>query len=69
MAIATASSSLLYFMTQRTGPKISSWAIVISLVTSVNTVGFTNAPFARSPSVACSPPQARVAPSALPFSI
>ena len=41
LAIFTASSSVSYFMTQRTGPKISSCAMVMSFVTSVNTVGLT----------------------------
>ena len=39
LAIRTASSSSSNVMTDRTGPKISSWAIRMSGVTSVNTVG------------------------------
>ena len=41
LAIRTASSSSSYGMIASTGPKISSWAIVISGVTSENTVGRT----------------------------
>ena len=51
----------------RTGPKISSWAMVISLSTSANSVGSTNQPLSRS--AGRPPPTASVAPSALPFSM
>ena len=53
-------------MTDRTGPKISSWAIVDSGRTAANTVGRTKKP--RS-SGASGPPVASVAPSAIPFSM
>ena len=41
LAISMASSSLSYGMTASTGPKISSWAIVMSDRTSEKTVGAT----------------------------
>lgn len=41
LAIRSASSSSSYFRIEMTGPKISSWAMVISGVTSANTVGLT----------------------------
>ena len=40
LAIRIASSSESYAMTHSTGPKISSWAIVMSFLTLTNTVGF-----------------------------
>jgi hypothetical protein len=41
LAMRIASSSPSYGMTTSTGPKISSWAIVMALSTSTNSVGFT----------------------------
>src|SRR5437667_70072 len=67
LAMRTASSSSSNGMTTRTGPKISSWAIVIELSTSTNIVGSTYQPFGRS--AGRPPPRASVAPSALPFSM
>ena len=52
----------------KTGPKISSLAIVISFVTFEKIVGFTKNPFS-SPSGKSVPPQTRVAPSSIPISI
>ena len=45
LAISTASSSDPYGRIDSTGPKISSWAIVMSGVTPEKTVGLLNAPF------------------------
>src|SRR5215831_11889094 len=47
LAIRTASSSSLNGITDSTGPKISSRAMLMSLVTSVNSVGATKLPAAR----------------------
>ena len=47
MAIRTASSSSSNGMTTSTGPKISSWAIVIELSTSVKSVGLTKNPLSK----------------------
>ena len=51
---------------ERTGPKISSWAMVMSGVTSENTVGCTKKPFS-SPSGASAPPATSLAPSSIPL--
>ena len=64
-AIAMASSSSVNGMTDSTGPKISSRAMVMSLCTSVNRVGATKLPAARSPSPRV-PPQTSRAPSSWP---
>ena len=48
----------------KTGPKISSLAIVISLLTLEKIVGFIKNPFS-SPSGKSVPPQTRVAPSSV----
>ena len=62
LAISIASSSVSKGMMERTGPKISSRAIVMSLDTFEKTVGWTKKPFSR-PSGASAPPVTRVAPS------
>src|SRR5438093_1084813 len=64
MRIASGSSS--YGMMVRTGPKISSRAIVMSLRTLANTVGFTKYPL-RMPSGRPGPPVTSSAPSSMPF--
>ena len=51
---------------QRTGPKISSWAIVMSRRTSEKTVGRTKKPVSR-PSGGSAPPVTSVAPSSIPL--
>ncbi len=68
LAIRTASSSSLKGITDRTGPKISSRAMLMSLDTSVNRVGATKLPAARSPSPRV-PPQTSRAPAAWPSAI
>src|SRR5260370_3023026 len=50
LASRTASSSSPNAMTESTGPKISSRAMLMSLDTSANSVGATKLPAARSPS-------------------
>ena len=50
----------------RTGPKISSWAMVMSGVTSEKTVGCTKKPLS-SPSGASAPPVTSLAPSSIPL--
>ena len=65
-AMAIASSSVSYGRIDKTGPKISSWAIVMSRRTSENTVGRTKYPFS-SPSGASVPPVSSLAPSSMPF--
>jgi hypothetical protein len=50
-----------------TGPKISSWAIVILLSTSANTVGWTKKPESR-PS-GRPPPHTSRAPSSMPLAM
>src|ERR1700729_4108366 len=54
-------------MTDRTGPKISTWAMTEELATLPKTVGSTNQP--RSRSFGRPPPVARVAPSATPLAM
>ena len=66
LAIRTASSSSSNGITTRTGPKISSWAIVIELSTSTKSVGLTKKPLS-SPSGCSAPPTSSVAPSSIPF--
>mmetsp|Transcript_6932 Transcript_6932/g.16932 ORF Transcript_6932/g.16932 Transcript_6932/m.16932 type:complete len:213 (-) Transcript_6932:871-1509(-) len=57
-------------MTQRTGPKISSWAMVMSFVTSANRVGLTKyPPLSLVPSGASGPPVTSLAPSEIPRSM
>ena len=68
LAIRTASSSSLNGITDSTGPKISSRAMLMSLDTSVNSVGVTKLPSASSPELRV-PPQTSRAPSACPCSI
>src|ERR1700685_1191442 len=65
LAISMASASVLYVSIDRTGPKISSFAIRISRVTLANTVGFTKFP-PSSPSGWPSPPMTSSAPSSIP---
>ena len=69
LAIWIAWSTVEYFKTEMTGPKISSRAIVMSLVTSVKIVGDTQNPFSYFGPSGAPPPRASVAPSALPFSM
>mmetsp|Transcript_76273 Transcript_76273/g.215880 ORF Transcript_76273/g.215880 Transcript_76273/m.215880 type:complete len:257 (-) Transcript_76273:519-1289(-) len=66
LAIAMPSFSLSYGMIDRTGPKISSWAMVILLCTSAKTVGLTKYPSSR-PAGLPGPPVTRRAPSSMPF--
>ena len=68
LAIRIASSSSANGITDSTGPKISSRAMLMSFDTSVNSVGATKLPAASSPSLRV-PPQTSRAPSALPVSI
>ena len=63
----TASASSSKGMTDTTGPKISSWAMVIELSTSANSVGSTNQPVGWS--AGRPPPTVTVAPSAMPFAM
>ena len=53
-------------MIDSTGPKISSWAMVMSGLTSEKTVGRTKKPLSK-PSGAPAPPVTSVAPSSMPF--
>ena len=69
LAMRTASSSSSNGMTTSTGPKISCWAMVMELSTSVKSVGSTHQPLANSSPEGRPPPTASVAPSALPFSM
>ena len=66
LAIRIASSSSVNGITDSTGPKISSRAMVMSLDTSANRVGVTKFPAASSPSPRV-PPQTSRAPSAWPL--
>ena len=68
LAIRTASSSSPNGMTDSTGPKISSRAMLMSLDTSANSVGATKLPTARSPSARL-PPHTSRAPSSCPRAI
>ena len=62
------SCSSLNLMTTATGPKISSCATRQELFGTSMSVGLRNAPLARSPSVARSPPQRTLPPSCLAMS-
>ncbi|MNV58534.1 hypothetical protein D3C71_1509140 [compost metagenome] len=67
LAIATASSALSKVITDSTGPKISSWAIFIALLTPSKIVGSTYVP-----PVSCRmrlPPATSLAPSVWPDSM
>ena len=63
LAIASASASSLNLITESTGPKTSSWAMRIRLVTPAKIVGSMNQPLAHSGRVAAAPPSISVAPS------
>ena len=67
LAMATASASVSNSITDRTGPKISSRAIVMSLRTPSKTVGGTNQPPVSSR--IRSPPVTTRAPSSRPTSM
>ena len=55
-------------MIDKTGPKISSLAILIEFLTSVKTVGFIKYPFLKSSGLS-GPPATNVAPSSIPLLI
>ena len=63
LTMRTASSQSSTGMTEVTGPKISSWAIRASGLTSAKIVGSKNEPFASAPSRAGWPPMTRSASS------
>ena len=63
----TASSSSSNGIITSTGPKISSWAMVIELSTSAKSVGSTNQPLGRCSGMP--PPHTSRAPSSLPDSM
>jgi len=67
LAIVTMASSSEAGMTPRTGPKISSWAMVEALSTRANTVGSTNQP--RSRWLGRPPPVTSFAPSSTPLAM
>ena len=67
LAMRIASSSFLYGISAVTGPKISSRATAMSLLTLVSRVGSTYQPFGRC--AGRPPPVATVAPSARPFAM
>ena len=69
LAMAITSSSVLNFRMQATGPKISSWATRMSLVTFPRRVGRRKLPLSNPFSVTWQPPQRTVAPSSLPISM
>jgi hypothetical protein len=63
----TASSNEPHGITETTGPKISSFAILILGATSAKIVGSWKKPFACAPDVSRLPPVRSCAPSALPI--
>jgi hypothetical protein len=62
-ALLITSSKLSYLRIHITGPNISSFAIIMSSLTSANMVGYIKYPF--SPTLF--PPKIKVAPSSFPF--
>ena len=68
LANSMASSSVEYVVMESTGPKISSRNMVISGVTSANTVGRTKKPLSKLSGIP-NPPATRVAPSSIPAAI
>src|SRR5205807_1000330 len=66
-AMAIASSTVLYLITESTGPKISSWAIFIEFPTPEKIVGSTKNPLLSSGASGTLPPVTTAAPSLSPL--